>query len=127
MPDYASLKTTHVACVAASYLFFLVRGVWMIRGSPLLRRRWVRVLPHVVDTLLLASAIALVLMLAQYPFVHSWLTAKVIGLVFYIALGMVALKLGATLRVRIAAWIAAQLVLAYVVAVAITKNPFIIQ
>jgi len=93
----------------------------------LLRRRWVRVLPHVVDTLLLASAIALVLMLAQYPFVHSWLTAKVIGLVFYIALGMVALKLGATLRVRIAAWIAAQLVLAYVVAVAITKNPFIIQ
>jgi uncharacterized membrane protein SirB2 len=127
MPDYASLKTTHVACVAASYLFFLVRGVWMIRGSPLLRRRWVRVLPHVVDTLLLASAIALALMLAQYPFVHSWLTAKVIGLVFYIALGMVALKLGATLRVRIAAWIAAQLVLAYVVAVAITKNPFIIQ
>ena len=127
MPDYAFLKTAHVACVAASYLFFFIRGVWMIRGSPLLRHRWVKVLPHVVDTLLLASAVALALMLVQYPFVHAWLTAKVIGLVLYIALGMVALKLGATLRVRITAWLAAQAVFAYVVAVAITKNPYIIQ
>lgn len=127
MPDYAFLKAAHVACVAASYLFFFVRGVWMIRGSLLLRRRWVRVLPHVVDTALLASAIALALALKQYPFVHSWLTAKVAGLLLYIALGMVALRYGATPRVRIAAWLAAQAVFAYVVAVAVTKNPYIIQ
>ncbi len=127
MPDYAFLKAAHVACVVASYLFFFVRGVWMIRGSPLLLHRWVRVLPHVVDTFLLASAVALAAMLAQYPFVHGWLTAKVIGLALYIVLGMVALKLGATLRVRIAAWLVAQAVFAYVVAVAITKNPYLIQ
>jgi uncharacterized membrane protein SirB2 len=127
MPEYAFLKAAHVACVAASYLFFFVRGVWMIRRSPLLQRGWVRVLPHVVDTLLLASAVALAVMLAQYPFAHAWLTAKVTGLVLYIALGMVALKLGATLRARIAAWLAAQAVFAYVVAVAITKNPFLIH
>src|SRR5688572_30261956 len=127
MPDYASLKTTHVACVAASYLFFLVRGVWMIRASPLLARRWVRVAPHVVDTLLLASAIALAVLLKQYPLVHPWLTAKVTGLLIYIALGMVALRYGATPRARICAWLAAQAVFAYVVAVAVTKNPYIVQ
>jgi len=125
--DYLALKQIHIVCVALSFAGFIVRGVWMIRESPLLRRRWVRVAPHVVDTVLLASAIALSVMLAQYPFVHAWLTAKLIGLVLYIALGMVALKLGPTRLARISAWIAAQLVLGYVVAVAITKNPIIIQ
>jgi len=55
MPDYLSIKSVHVACVAASYLLFLVRGIWMIGDSPMLRRRWVRVLPHVNDALLLAA------------------------------------------------------------------------
>lgn len=125
--EYAALKQIHVACVALSWAGFLVRGVWMIRESPLLHSRWVRVAPHVVDTALLASAIALAVMLHQYPFVHAWLTAKVLALAAYIALGMVALGRGRTRRVRIAAWVAAQLVLVYMVAVALTKNPFIVQ
>jgi uncharacterized membrane protein SirB2 len=125
--DYVALKQVHVACVALSWAGFFVRGVWMMRASPLLNARWVRVAPHVVDTALLASAIALAVMLHQYPFVHAWLTAKVIGLVLYIALGMVALRRGPTRGARIAAWVAAQLVLGYVVAVALTKNPYIFQ
>jgi uncharacterized membrane protein SirB2 len=125
--EYLALKQIHVACVVLSFAGFVVRGVWMIRESPLLRRRWVRVAPHVVDTVLLASAIALAVLLRQYPFVHGWLTAKVVGLALYIALGMVALRRGPTRRTRITAWVAAQLVLGYVVAVALTKNPFIIQ
>jgi len=123
--DYFALKQIHVACVVLSWAGFFVRGVWMIRESPLLARRWVKVAPHVVDTVLLASAVALAAMLAQYPFVHAWLTAKVTGLVLYIALGTVALKRGRTRHARIAAWVAAQLVLGYVVAVAMTKNPVI--
>lgn len=125
--DYAVLKQVHVACVALSWAGFFVRGLWMMRASPLLDARWVRVAPHVVDTVLLASAVALAALLHQYPFVHAWLTAKVIGLVLYIALGMVALRRGPTRRARIVAWVAAQLVLGYVVAVALTKNPFIFQ
>ena len=125
--EYVALKQIHVACVALSWAGFFVRGVWMIRESPRLDARWVRVVPHVVDTVLLASAIALAVKLQQYPFVHAWLTAKVTGLVVYIALGMVALRHGPTRRVRIAAWVAAQLVLGYVVAVAISKNILIFQ
>lgn len=125
--EYLALKLIHVACVALSFAGFIVRGVWMIRESPLLRQRWVRVAPHVVDTILLASAIALAVLLRQYPFVHGWLTAKVAGLALYIALGMVALRFGATRRVRIGAWLLAQVVFAYVVAVAITRNIFIIH
>jgi len=88
----------------------------------MLARRWVRVLPHAVDTALLASAIALALRSAQYPLVHDWLTAKVVGLIAYIVLGTIALKRGRTRRVRIAALWGALLVLVYIVAVATTKS-----
>ena len=121
--DFAALKAIHIAAVAISYTLFLVRGIWMITESPLLARRWVRVVPHVNDTVLLAAAIWMTILLEQYPGTHAWLTAKVAGLIIYIGLGMVALRHGRTRRVRLAAWIAAQLVFAYIVAVALAHDP----
>jgi uncharacterized membrane protein SirB2 len=125
--DYLTLKSVHVASVAASYTLFFVRGVWMLRESPLLTVRWVKVVPHIVDTVLLASAIMLAYMLRQYPFGTGWLTAKVLGLLVYIGLGTVALKRGKTKRLRVQAWIAAQVVFLYIVSVALTKTPFVIS
>lgn len=119
---YTLLKYLHVGSVALSGAGFLVRGIWMLQDSPLLARRWVRIAPHLVDTVLLASAIALALMLGQYPLVHGWLTAKVLGLIAYIVLGTIALKRGRTRGIRIAAFCGALLVFAYIVAVAITKS-----
>jgi uncharacterized membrane protein SirB2 len=119
---FLTLKYVHVACVVTSYAFFFVRGVWMMRDSPLLTRRWVKITPHVIDTMLLASAIAMAVMIRQYPFTAPWLTAKLLGLVLYIGLGMLALKRGKTKRVRVAAWIAAQAVFLYIVVVALTKS-----
>ena len=121
--DYIVLKQLHVACAALSYIGFFVRGVWMLRESVMLARRWVRILPHVIDTLLLASAIALAAMSRQYPFVHGWLTAKVVALALYIGLGMMALRPGRSRPLRIAAWLAAQTVFLYIVWVAVTRNP----
>lgn len=121
--EYNALKHLHVICGALSYVGFFVRGIWMMRDSPLLARRWVRILPHVNDTVLLASAIAIAALSRQYPFVHGWLTAKLIALAIYIALGMVALRPGPTRRVRVAAWVAAQAAFAYIVLVALTRQP----
>jgi uncharacterized membrane protein SirB2 len=121
--DYLLLKQVHVACAVLSYAGFFVRGVWMMRDSALLERRWVRILPHVNDTLLLASAIALAALSRQYPFVHGWLTAKVLALVLYVVLGMAALRTGRARRSRIAAWLAAQAVFLYIVWVAMARNP----
>ena len=120
---YYAVKHLHMTCAALSLAFFVVRGAWMMRGSPLLAQRWVRIAPHVVDTALLASAITLAAMIGNYPLTHGWLTAKVLGLVVYIALGTVALKRGRTLRVRIAAFAGALVVFAYIVSVAFTKSP----
>ena len=121
--DYLALKAIHVSSVVTSYTLFFVRGVWMMQSPHRLTRRWVRIVPHVVDTALLASAIAMAVTIRQYPFVVGWLTAKVIGLVVYIGLGTIALKRGKSRRVRVIAWVAAQVVFAYIVAVALTRNP----
>jgi uncharacterized membrane protein SirB2 len=118
------LKTIHICCAAASYLLFFLRGIWKLNGSAIMSRRWTRIVPHVVDTLLIVSAIALAVSIRQYPFVNAWLSAKVIALLLYIGLGFVALKYGRSKTVRLSAWISAQLVFAYIVLVAINHNPW---
>ena len=117
------LKHLHISCVAASYTLFVLRGIWMLHDSPIMQQRWVKIAPHTIDTLLLVSALALAYSIGQYPFVDGWLTAKVIALLLYIALGIVALKYGRTKRTRLSAWIAAQLVFGYIVLVAMSHNP----
>lgn len=117
------IKTIHVSTVILSYALFFTRGVWMIRRSAQLQRRWVRIVPHVIDTLLLASGVTLAVLIHQYPLVDGWLTAKLAGLIVYIGLGLVALRLGRRRGTRIGAWIAAQGVSFYIVAVAVSRNP----
>jgi uncharacterized membrane protein SirB2 len=112
------LKTVHVACIVTSYSLFFLRGIWSFRGMSVMNTRWVKIVPHVVDTCLLASAAALAYAIDQYPFVDSWLTAKVFGLLLYIVLGMVALRYGRSMQMRIGAWLAAQAVFFYIVLVA---------
>lgn len=119
---YAVLKHLHVTCVVISGCGFYMRGLWMMRRSPLLDARWVRIAPHVVDTLLLASAIGLVVMTQQYPVAQNWVSAKILGLLLYIALGTVALRRGRTRRVRIASWVAALVTFGYIVSVALSRD-----
>lgn len=120
---YLAVKSIHVGSVVISIAGFIARGALMLRGSPLLKARFVRVAPHVVDTVLLASAVWLAWFLRQYPFVDGWITAKVLGLLAYIVLGTIALRRGRSLRVRAAAFAAALATVAYVVTVAIAHDP----
>ena len=121
--DYALLKMIHVSSVILSYSLFFLRGIWLIRDSENLRQRWVKILPHIIDTVLLASAILLAVTIQQNPLEHGWLTAKVAGLLLYIGVGMIAMRFGKTRRIRILAWVSAQCVFAYIVLVALTKSP----
>lgn len=119
---YPWLWRVHVGAVALSLCLFLLRGAWMLVESPRLRERWVRIAPHVVDTVLLVSALLLAAAIRQYPFVHDWLTAKVVALGLYIVLGTVALKRGRTRRARTLALIGALLTFGYIVSVALTHD-----
>lgn len=123
--SYLALKHLHVTCVVLSGLGFCLRGFWMLSESPLRQHRLARVLPHVVDTLLLGSAVTMAWMSGQYPFVNGWLTAKLFGLLAYILLGMMALKRGRTLAIRRGYFCLALLSYAYIVGVALSRNPTI--
>lgn len=120
---YIVLKHIHVTCVVLSVSGFFLRGVWMLTDSPLLNRRWMKVIPHVNDTLLLSAAIGLAIVLRQYPFVHGWVTAKVLGLLAYIGFGMFALRRGRSKAVRTGFWLAALASFGYIVSVALTRDP----
>ena len=121
---YSLIKSLHLATIALTLALFVLRGAWMMADSPRLQARWVRIVPHVNDALLLTSGIALAVLVQQYPLVHGWLTVKFFALIAYILLGTIALKRGKTKAQRVAAWIAALLVFGYMVAVAMAHDPF---
>lgn len=121
---YTLIKHLHLTTISVTFVLFVLRGFWMMADSPRLRARWVRVVPHANDTLLLASGLGLAFLMQQYPLVHGWLTAKFFALIAYIVLGTIALKLGKTRGQRIAAWISALGMFAYMVAVARAHSPW---
>lgn len=120
---YGLAKSLHVGCAALSIAGFAARGALMLRGSPLLDTRFARVAPHIVDTVLLASALWLAWAIGQVPFVHGWVTAKVFALLAYIVLGSLALRHGRTRAVRAAAFVAALAAAGYIISVALTRDP----
>jgi uncharacterized membrane protein SirB2 len=120
---YTSIKLIHLTSIALSFSLFFVRGLWMLRDSPLLQKRWVKIAPHIIDSALLLSAISLAFMLGATPANSPWLLAKIIALLLYIVMGSIALKRGKTKPIKIASWIIAQGIFIYIVFTALTHNP----
>ncbi|QIR13721.1 SirB2 family protein [Shewanella aestuarii] len=89
---YPAVKHTHLMFVALSVAFFVLRFGLHLRQSPLMERKFLKVAPHVIDTFLLVSGFTLCFMIKQYPFVDPWMTEKIICVIAYIALGIMALK-----------------------------------
>lgn len=121
---YIVVKYVHVISVVLSVSGFFLRGLLMMRNSSLLTAKWIRVLPHVNDTVLLGAALSLAAMSGQYPFVTDWVTAKVFGVIAYIILGALALRDANSRRVRIACWIASLVVFAWIASVALIHQPW---
>ena len=120
---YPQIKLTHISAVAFSGGLFFVRGLAMQLGA-----RWTmagpsRYLSYSIDTVPLTTAFMLATMLRQYPFVHSWLTMKVVLLVVYIAVGWFALHRARTRAARLGTWLAALLIYGFIISVARAHHP----
>ncbi len=122
---YSTIKNIHILSASLTLLSFFIRGIWMMQGNPRLQQRWVKIAPHLVDSILLLSGITLVIISQQYPIVTTWLTAKFFALLLYIVLGSMALKRGKTKSIRVVAWLGALGVFFYLVTVALKRlvNP----
>lgn len=121
---YTFIKVVHMSCAMLSVLGFLFRGTLKIQGSAVVEKKLVKILPHVIDTVLLVSAITLVIMSGQYPWVAPWVGAKIVGLVVYIGLGVVVMRTAKTQKVRIIAFALALITAAYIFMLATTKTIF---
>jgi uncharacterized membrane protein SirB2 len=120
---YPQIKALHITAVMASGVLFFLRGASLQAGMKWAMAAPVRYLSYGIDTVLLTAALLLVAIVHQYPFVHAWLTVKVLLLIAYVVLGTFALKRGSTKQIRVACWLAALLVYAFIVSVARTHNP----
>jgi len=120
---YALIKHLHVTAASLSLLFFMLRAWWSVREATVLKARWVRVVPHLIDTALLVLGVVLMVMLSLWPHQHPWLAAKLIALLAYIGLGTLAIKRGRTPRARAIAALAAVLTFAYMLGAAIRHSP----
>jgi len=118
------VKSIHILTVLISISGFILRGIWIIKDSPRLQQRWIRIAPHINDTVLLVTGIALAINIQQYPFVHGWLTAKILALLTYIGLGMATIRHGRSKQQRIITGLAAVLVFIYMIGVARTRQAF---
>lgn len=121
-PDYLAIKHVHVAAAGVSLMLFVLRGAWRALSPERLAARWVRVVPHVIDTVLLGSALWLAWQVGSGA--APWISAKVVALLLYIVLGSFALKRGRTPAVRAGAFFAALATFGYIVSVAFSKSPW---
>ncbi len=123
---YNQVLTVHVSTVILSISGFIFRGILHFRGSDLVKRKWLKITPHIIDTVLIISAITLLIQNGLNLLTTPWLLAKLIALIFYIALGLIAFRFSKTTRVRMLAWSGAILLFAYICTVAVTKNPMVL-
>lgn len=121
--NYLLLKTVHQSAVVLSITGFFVRGAASLAGAAWVQARWAKKGAELIDTVLLLSAIALAWLASLNPLHTPWLLAKILALLLYIALGVVALRASLPRPLRVAAWLAALSTIAYIVSVAITKTP----
>lgn len=121
---YLQIRQIHIGAVLSSGGLFLLRGL----GLNVFNASWpmwapVRYLSYTIDTVLLTAALMLMTIVHQYPFVHPWLTVKLVLLVVYIVLGSFALKRGKTRASRLGFFTAALLVFGYIYYVARAHHP----
>lgn len=120
--DYSTLKLLHQSTVAISICGFFARGLGGLLGAPWVRSRAARAWPHVIDTVLLLSALGLLWQLRPELSQAPWLAAKLSGLLVYIGLGIVALKPGRPIGLRVAAFVGALLTVSWMISVALSKH-----
>lgn len=120
---YPQIKLVHVYAVFASGGLFLLRGLALNLGGQWAMAAPLRYLSYTIDTVLLTAALMLATVLHQFPFIHGWLTVKVLLLVVYIGLGSFALKRGRSARLRWACWLAAAIVYGFIISVARAHHP----
>ncbi|MGF1690266.1 SirB2 family protein [Photobacterium kagoshimensis] len=124
---YAAAKHLHMVAIVLSVLLFTIRYCLMMANSTLNEKKFLKIAPHVVDTILLLSGVALIFITGFIPFTEagSWLTQKLSCVLAYIALGFFTLKYGKNKVFKTFAYFGALGWLVAAANIAMTKTSFL--
>ncbi len=123
---YPAVKHLHLMLIALSVVFFTVRFILHLRDSEMLEKKFLKIAPHVIDTFLLLSGVALCFIINQFPLENAWLTEKLGAVVAYIVLGIIAMKINRNKLFKVFAYIGAISWLVYAARMAVFKQPIMI-
>lgn len=118
---YVGLLMLHKLAVLFSIIGFFGRGIGHIFNQQWVTKKPVKILPHVIDTLLIVSALGIV-WVTGFQFSDPWILAKIIGVLVYVGLGLMAFRFAKTRAQKALYWLLALAVLFYLVAVAMQKQ-----
>ena len=113
------MLTLHFALAVLSVSGFVLRMSWKLTANDLLQAKPTKILPHIIDTLLLITGVIMALDLAG-GFGNSWLIAKLVALVAYIGFGVMALR--GSERLANIGTVGALLSVTYMFVVAFSRN-----
>lgn len=119
---YLPLKHLHLTCITLSLILFVTRFYWRKQNSSMLQKKWVKILPHTIDTILLASAIGMAIIASINPFEQTWLAAKILALLAYIFAGTFAIKRASSPQAQNLSFVIALTCFAYILMVAFSKQ-----
>jgi uncharacterized membrane protein SirB2 len=119
---YFPLKHLHLTCITLSIVFFVTRFYWRKQNSGMLQKKWIKILPHTIDTVLLGSAIGMAIIASINPFEQHWLAAKILALLAYILAGSFAIKRAQSAHAQNLSFVLALACFAYILMVAISKQ-----
>ena len=121
--SFLLIKYVHITSVAASFALFFVRGFWVMRSYPQPQEPWVRILPHLVDGLLVASAIGVFILSPQKGWPGDWLTVKLALIVLYVGMAQYLFHVARAIVIKALVWLLALLVFLFVTTIAVLHDP----
>ena len=117
------VKYVHIVAVSVTFALFFVRGLWVLRAYPSPQESWIRYVPHVVDTVIVVSALVFLWDTRNLGWPGPWLTVKLTLIAVYVLLGIVVLKFAQGLGIKVLTWIAALSMFLFVTTIAVLRNP----
>jgi len=115
-------KHLHLTLAVISISFFTLRFAWLLINSDQLNRKWVKITPHIIDTLLLVIGAIMVVQLAINPFEQVWLAEKLLALAAYVFTGVYTLKFAKNRMMQIFGYLGAMAWVIVIVRIALTKE-----
>ena len=122
MTSYELLRLTHISCVAISVVLFTYRYLRLAMYPARQLPKPLKVFPHINDSVLLAAAIGMLLLIGLNPLQAPWLAAKILALFLYIALGALCLRARPGSRHQAVLFVGAIAVFTYILLVAVMKQ-----